>query len=321
MSKTAYTLAAIASTALLAACATQSTGPDARTATIQRTAYGVPHISAPDSETLAYGVGYAYAQDNVCMFADQMVTARGERSRWFGGGARALLGRRMLPNEQIDLFVAAHVDDGALKGAWQRDASEEARAMVRGYVEGYNRYLADQAGKLPAACYGQPWVRPMTVAEYYRAFEIVMTQAGITALADAMLGARPPAAGSASATGADLVAAADAMREAGLFDSPLGSNAWAFGKEVTADGRGLLLGNPHFPWAGTNRFWQMHLTVPGRLDVMGASLALIPAINVGFNRDVAWSNTVSSGKRFTLYELALVPGDPTSYLVDGQPRR
>ena len=41
-------------------------------------------------------------------------------------------------------------------------------------------------------------------------------------------------------------------------------------------------------------------------------------VTIGFNKDVAWSHTVSTGKRFTLYELALDPADPTAYLVDGQ---
>jgi hypothetical protein len=36
---------------------------------------------------------------------------------------------------------------------------------------------------------------------------------------------------------------------------------------------------------------------------------------------VAWSHTVSTGKRFTLHELTLVPGDPTSYLIDGKPEK
>jgi acyl-homoserine-lactone acylase len=204
MTRMLVRLAPLGLAALLAACATPTAGPDARTATIQRTAHGVPHISAPDLQTLAYGVAYAYAQDNVCMVADQLVTARGERSRWFGGTASALLGRRMLPNEQIDLFIAAHMDDAALAGAWERGASAEARSMVRGFVDGYNRFLADHAGRLPAACNAQPWVRPMTQAEYFRASEILMTQAGIAALADAMIGARPPAPATAAAPGVHL---------------------------------------------------------------------------------------------------------------------
>jgi acyl-homoserine-lactone acylase len=119
----------------------------------------------------------------------------------------------------------------------------------------------------------------------------------------------------------NLADAADAMREAGLLDSPLGSNAWAFGKDTTANGSGLLLGNPHFPWAGVNRFWQVHLTIPGNLDVMGVGIGSFPGVTIGFNKDVAWSHTVSTGKRFTLHELTLVPGNPTSYLIDGKPEK
>ena len=312
---------ALSIASLLAACATV-VPPAPRTVTILRTANGVPHISAPDYQTLAYGVAYAQAQDNVCQTANELVTARGERSRAFGGAATALLARRLLPNEQIDLFVAAHMDDAALTAAWSA-ASADARAMVRGFVAGYNRFLADHAGRLPAPCKGQDWVKPMTEAQFLRMNEIISVQAGIGALADAMLAARPPEAKKAAAAPADvgLAQIEAAARELGLIDPPLGSNAWAFGRETTGTGRGLLLGNPHFPWAGVNRFYQMHLTIPGRLDVMGASTSHGAVVHIGFNKDVAWSHTVSTGKRFTVHELALVPGDPTSYLVDGQPEK
>lgn len=308
---------ALTAAALLAACATPS-GPDARSATIQRTAHGVAHISAPDVETLAYGAAYAHAQDNVCQTAQQLVTVRGERSRFFGAKDGALLGRRMLPNEQIDFFIAAHMDDAALAKAWSA-TSADAQAIARGYVAGYNRYLADQAGRLPAACNAQPWVKPMTAADFARLQELVMVQAGIAAFADAMLAAAPPAASAAVPAALDLADAVAAMRETGLVDSPLGSNAWAFGRDVTANGSGVLLGNPHFPWMGVNRFWQLHLTVPGKLDVMGATTGQSAVVSIGFNKDVAWSHTVSTGKRFTLHELTLAPNDPTSYLIDGAP--
>ena len=308
----------IAAATLLAACATPPSGPDARTATIQRTANGVPHIRASDPETLAYAMAYAYAQDNVCMTANQLVTVRGERSRHFGASTQGLLARRMLPNEQIDFFIAAHMDDAALERAWTT-ASAESQALARGAVAGYNRYLSDFAGKLPAACNGQPWVRPMTLAEFRRQGELTAVQAATAALADAMLGARPPAPATAARPAqVNLADAADAMREAGLLDSPLGSNAWAFGKDTTGNGSGLLIGNPHFPWAGVNRFWQVHLTIPGNLDVMGVGIGSFPGVTIGFNKDIAWSHTVSTGKRFTLHELTLVAGDPTSYMVDGQ---
>ncbi len=55
-----WATAAVAATALLAGCTTPSV-PEPRAVSIQRTAYGVPHISAPDMHTLAQqrGVGSA----------------------------------------------------------------------------------------------------------------------------------------------------------------------------------------------------------------------------------------------------------------------
>jgi len=318
----------VAFACVLAGCSSMPGGNGSGTATIVRTTHGIPHITAPDMETLAFGVAYAHAQDNVCQTADHLVTARGERSLHFGEAAGGILGVRGLPNPQIDIFIAAHMDDAALAKLWSASSAAN-QAQARGYVAGYNRFLQDNAGKLPPACNGKPWVQPMTLADYYRATEVVQVQAGAGALADAIAAATPPkpeatktgGAGQPDLPEAERVAGAQSlMREAGLLDSPLGSNAWAFGKDVTANGKGMLLGNPHFPWVGTSRFYQMHLTVPGQYDVMGASIGLSAVVQIGFNKDVAWSHTVSTGKRFTLHELALVPGQPTQYLLDGQPR-
>jgi len=321
MHRTPTALASLAAALLLAACAAGNLGTEPRTATIQRTTYGVAHVTAPDMETLAYGVAYAHAQDNVCQTAEHLVTARGERSRYFGGDkAVGALGLRVLPNEQIDFFIAAHMDDAALARAYGA-ASADAQAMLRGYVAGYNRYLADNAGKLPKACNGQPWVRPMTEAEFLRFGELTMVQAGIGAVADGMVAAKPPTAAKADAAPASLADAVAVAEEIGLKDPPIGSNGWAFGRDVTANGRGLLLGNPHFPWVGVNRFWQMHVTIPGELESMGAATGHFGVPSIGFNKDVAWTHTVSTGKRFTLHELTLVPGDPTSYVVDGRPEK
>ncbi|MGW2543611.1 penicillin acylase family protein, partial [Kitasatospora sp. NPDC001574] len=100
-----------------------------------------------------------------------------------------------------------------------------------------------------------------------------------------------------------------------------GSNAVAFHGSTTANGHGLLLGNPHFPWHGTHRFWQSQQTIPGELNVMGASLLGTPTVAIGHNADTAWSHTVATGVPMNLYELTLDPADPTTYLVDGCPER
>lgn len=300
-----------------AAPAAAGTGSAHAVVEVRRTPYGIAHIEAPDYASLAYGVAYAHAEDNVCQTADHLVTIRGERSAWFGPEARGLLGLRPLPNAVIDTFVRAHMDDAALVRA-QAALGDEAQQLMRGYVAGYNRFLEDHGANLPAECAGQPWVRPMTAADYLRMQELTMVQLGIALFADAMFGAAPPSGEATLEPPPDVAAAVRALERYGFDEPRLGSNGWAFGAEVTDNGRGVMLGNPHFPWEGVNRFWQMHLTIPGTLDVMGAAIGHSPVVQIGFNADVAWTHTVSTGKRFTLHELELVPGEPTAYVVDGE---
>ena len=318
------TALAVVSLVLIAGCASTPV-PGSRSVTIERTAYGIPHITAPDYEGIAYGVAYAHAQDNVCQTADHLLTARGDRSQFLGATGTGDFGLGRLPNAQIDLFVRNHMDDTVLARAADKDP--EVRAALRGYVAGYNRYLQDAGPSgLPEACRGKPWVRPMTTADLSRTTELSMIQGGLAALAPAVLAADPPAAKSSAVQPAvDPQQAAVELARLSFNANPrggeLGSNGWAFGRNATPDGRGLVLGNPHFPWFGTNRFWEMHLTIPGSLDVMGATGGLSPTVAIGFNKDVAWTHTVSTGKRFTLYELKLDPADPTVYIVDGQRRK
>lgn len=316
------TVLAIASL-VLAGCAS-TPAPGSRNVTIERTAYGIAHVTAPDYEGIAYGVAYAHAQDNVCQTAEHLLTARGERSQFLGAAGTGEFGLGRMPNAQIDLFVRNHMDDAVLARAADTDA--EVRGALRGYVAGYNRYLQDVGpGGLPEACRGKPWVRPMTQADLSRTTEMSMIQGGLAALAGSVLAAEPPAAKTSAAEPVDLQQAALEIARLSFNANPeggeLGSNGWAFGRNATPDGRGLLLGNPHFPWFGTNRFWEMHLTIPGKLDVMGATGGLSPTVSIGFNKDVAWTHTVSTGKRFTLYELKLDPNDPTVYIVDGQRKK
>lgn len=292
-------------------------------ADIRYTEYGVPHITAKDFAGLGYGYGYAAATDNVCLLAEVYVTVDAQRSRYFGadtpsdfdyGPARTNLAsdlyfQQVDDSRIVDLLVAQPAPLGPRR---------EVRDIVRGYAAGYNRYLADHAVTDPS-CRGADWVRPIGEKEVYRHFYAVFTFAGAAQVMDGIAGATPPSA-TAAATRAVPGDAVSRVREA-LAGRDMGSNAIAIGSAGTANGKGLLLGNPHFPWQGARRFWQTQLTVPGRLDVSGASLLGLPLVQIGFNSDVAWSHTVSTAATFGLYQLQLVPGDPTSYLVDGKPER
>ena len=121
-------LAPLALSLALAACAS-APPPGVRSVTIERTTYGIAHITAPDYEGIAYGVAYAHAQDNVCQTAEHLITVRGERSQFFGAQAMGLIGLGQLPNAQIDLFMRAHMDDAALARAAASN-SEEVQGLA-----------------------------------------------------------------------------------------------------------------------------------------------------------------------------------------------
>jgi acyl-homoserine-lactone acylase len=291
-------------------------------ADIRYTEYGVPHITADDFTGLGYGFGFAAATDNVCQIAKVYLTVNAQRSRHLGADTRSDFDYGpAASNLDSDLYFQQINDSRVIEHLVAQPAPvgprRESRELIRGYVAGYNRYLR-QVGVTDPSCRGADWVRPITERDVYRHFYAVATYAGAGQAIDGIANAAPPAVPTVSP--AIPPDASDRVRAA-LDGMDMGSNAIAVGSAGTASGRGLLLGNPHFPWQGGRRFWQSQMTVPGRLNVSGAGLLGLPFVQIGFNADVAWSHTVSTATTFGLYELKLVPGDPTSYLVDGRAER
>jgi len=281
-------------------------------ADIRRTSFGVPHIRAENERGLGFGIGYAYAQDNLCLLANEIVTVNGERSRYFGPEQFTVEERE---NRVSDVFFQWLNTPQAVNAFWQAQPVE-VRDLVQGYAAGYNRYLAERRQQgLPQQCQGE-WVREIAAEDLVKLTRRLLVEGGVGQFAEALAGATPPkaTAQNSSPTRAYDLAATRLQR----FALDRGSNAVAVGSERSFNGRGMLLANPHFPWVGGMRFYQMHLTIPGKLDVMGAALPGLPMINIGFNQHLAWTHTVDSSKHFTLYRLQLDPKDPTRYLLDGK---
>jgi acyl-homoserine-lactone acylase len=99
-----------------------------------------------------------------------------------------------------------------------------------------------------------------------------------------------------------------------------GSNMIALGKDATDNGRGMLFANPHWVWHGPERWFEAQLTIPGKLNVYGGGVLGVPVMLFGHNDNVAWSHTLATPRRFTVYQLKLAPGSATSYLYDGTRR-
>ncbi len=262
---------------------------------IRYTTHGVAHIRADSWEELGYGQGWACARDHLPTIADQIVKVRSERSRYHGVGVHE-------SNLASDLGYRS-LGVAARAPALRDHQPEFIRALVTGYVAGYNRAVAEahDGATLPTWCAGAEWIRPIDELDLYAYINDIGLLGSGRNLAELMGWAQPP--------GPD---GPHPPPPTGLGGPTPASNGWALGGDVTASGGGMVLANPHFPWSGEGRFWECHLTIPGELDVYGVCLLGAPGIQMGFNRHVGWAHTFSRGHRFAVYQLRL-DGDGTSY--------
>lgn len=281
---------------LAAAACSPSASSDGYDVELRWTSYGVPHVKADDWGSLGYGFAYAMAEDAVCVLAKDIVMVNGRMAEFFGAEEGRLesdvFHRSVLTPEKLSSYSAAQ--------------SERSNEFSAGYVDGYNRFLADRAEELPASCAGEAWVAPITLDDVSRLAIGVGIRYGLGRFQREIAGASPEE---------EELKVAQTQ-----WDLPegIGSNAVAVGRGLSASGRGILLGNPHYPWHGSSRFHLVHTTIPGEVDVMGTSLLSTNRVSIGFNKDIAWTHTVSTALRSTLYRLDLDPENPYNYLYDGE---
>ncbi len=297
---------------------TSSTGPSTTLApelvryeaTIRRTTDGVPHVEARNLGSLAFGQGYASGEDHACTLIDQVLKIRGERAAALGPGETGENVESDFAWRAIGLYDRARAD--------YDEAPRNVVTVFEGFAAGWNAHLdATGVDELTGWCAGAGWVRPVQPVEVYAYARSLALLASGARLVDFIPSAQPP--GVDEPLGRAETPAA--LTEPVVDTDAAGSNAWAVGRDrAVGHSGGLLVANPHFPWEGELRFDEIHLVIPGRLNVYGAQLLGTPGIGIGFTDGVAWSHTVSAGKRFTAYTLDLDPGSPTSYLVDGEPR-
>lgn len=302
-------------------------------ATIRRTTDGVAHISATSLVGAAFGQGYASGQDRTCDLIDQVLKIRGERARWLGPGAEDANINSDVAWRTIGIFDIASKD-------WERFPKKSAE-MVAAFADGWNAQLKRTGvDHINDWCRGAKWVRPVEPVEVYAYARSVAILASGGTLSKYIASAHPPGtpdptpttvapAGPSTTTttagprprGSASGATESGATESGATESgAIASNGWAVGSTRSADGHGLLVGNPHFPWEGELRFWESQLTVPGQVDIYGVQLSGLPGIGIGFTKDFGWTHTVSAGNRFTAYKLALVPGSPTTYRYGNETR-
>lgn len=298
----------IFSIVILTACGEHS-------AIVKRTHYGTAHIFAKDYGSLGFGQGYAYAEDRFCILMDQIVKVRGERSKFFGPH---------FDNQAADQFNIA--SDFAYRSLALVDNAEEsflklsidAQDMIAGYVKGFNHYLSSTGVEnLAAECNNAEWVSPITVDDLVAYYLDVAMLAGTRNFILAVGGAQPPVSVAQAQPFKNDIGPSTIANHWPHIPKEMASNGIALGNDRTSEANSLLLSNTHLPWEGELKYHEVHLNIPGEVDIAGVSIGGAVGVQIGFNRDIAWTHTTSPSNQFVIYALTL--GDsPTEYVVDGE---
>ncbi len=300
---------------------------------LTRTTGGVANISGENFADVGFGIGYAQAQDGICVLAETFLTVEGERSAFLGPEGvfkNEAEGGLQFTNLNSDVYWTSikhdHTVKKLLKLPYPQGPSTEGLEAVKGYAAGYNAYLkhiGGASGVTNPACKGAAWVRPIKPIDVWLRIYQVDDLAGNSALGPYVeADAEPPAetpAESAKGQGApkpSIGSISIGKLAPTVHSNLMGSNGLAIGSEDATNGGGVVLANPHFPWHGAERFWEMNVEIPGKYHAIGAGIWGLPGINIGHNQDVAWTHTVSTNTTVTFWYLP--PDGPTAYGYKGK---
>ncbi len=278
----------------------KNVGSKSYEAEIRWTEYEVPHIKAGSFGGLGFGQAYAIAHHHYETIFDQIVKVNSMRSLVLGKSNQSLTSD----------FAYLALDLSKRAEQLFEVQPNYVKEFLSGYACGLNEWYKNHGDDgLSGFGKGRNLRREIEAVDICKCAIDIATAASARNLVSFIAECGPP-----GPDGPLPTPSLDAMAP------HFASNGWGIGRKFTDDGNSIIVGNPHFPWYGEARFYENHLTIPGVLNVYGASLLGLPGIQIGFNDNVAWTHTFSIGKRLVFYKLNLVEGVPTSYFYDDEIR-
>lgn len=254
----------------------------ARSVTIYRDSYGVPHVYGASDAGVVFGFVYAQAEDNFWQLEENYIQALGR--------AAEVYGERALPNDVLN----RKLEIGRLSREEYQRASPRTRRLCDAVAAALNYFLSRNPQVKPRLLDRyEPW-NVLALGRYLLYQVFVFPTTGLTA--------------------DGLLAAAGAPKAEDL----MGSNAWAVGPARTASRDAFLLINPHVPFFGPTQFYEGHLHSDEGLNFSGAAPIGVPLPLIGHNQHLGWSYTVNIPDIADVYiEKFDDPARPLAYLYGG----
>ncbi|MEO5866635.1 MAG: penicillin acylase family protein [Sphingomonas sp.] len=280
--------------------ATRAEGPPARRYDVHivRDTFGVPHIFGATDPDVAYGIGYAHAEDDFSTLQEVLAMTRGRLGAMTGAdGAKTD-------------FALHFVDARATVARDYMKQPADVRALLDGYASGLNRYAETHPGEVRLAKLFP--VNGMDVATGFvlRSPFFFGLDATLAALVND--GKLPAETAGAQPDAPDVT-------PVGPNGTMNGSNAFVVAPKRSADGHTRLVSNSHQPWRGSVAWYELVVHSKTGWNFAGANFPGAPYPLLGHNLTLGWTNTVNRPDLIDVYKLAL-GSDGRSYRFDGAMR-
>ncbi|MFO0947215.1 MAG: penicillin acylase family protein [Planctomycetota bacterium] len=247
----------------------------AKSATIYRDQWGVPHIDGPTDASCVFAFAYCQAEDYFWQVEDSYILSLGRYAEI--NGPKQL--HSDLMNKMFEVVPRAKADYPNLE--------PEIRELFEAFVLGLNHYLATHPEVKPRMIqHFEPWhvlayVRHLTLEMCFRY----------------------------SGVGKDYM-----PQDHEEYYEHVGSNAWAVGPSRTKDKKAILFINPHQPWYGFGQFYEAHIRSGEGWNFTGATFFGHPLPSLGFNEYLGWTFTVNEPDVADVWlEKFDKPDDPLAY--------
>src|SRR5262245_37913157 len=287
----------------------------AKSVTIYRDTWGVPHEYGPTDYSVMFGFIYAQCEDNFWQFEDSYIQALGRASEVYGD--KMLVAD--LTNRALEVVKLSQAEYAKL--------SNQSKELCQAVADGYNYFLEKNPQVKPRLLTKfEPWY-PIAFGRFaqyqlfvYRrlGFKDAETLAAIPEVkANGMTGREgekerrrerekertrkgdfaSDLKSPASNLQSDLKSQISNLQSDGkdIWDaSVIGSNTWAISPRKSASGHAMLFINPHQPFFGPGQWIEGHVHSDSGWNMSGASFPGSPFPTVGHNDNLGWSHTVNA---------------------------
>lgn len=254
----------------------------ARSVTIYRDKWGVPHVYGPTDASVIFGFMYAQAEDNFWQIEDSYIQALGRASEIYGEPSL----NADLTNRALEIVKVSQAEYPKLNA--------RMKEICQATADGLNYFLKKNPQVKPRLITKfEPW-HLLAFGRFAQYQLFIYRRAGIRDAEIRTAVQEVKANGATSSLPPSSDAAINDKAEEAWSAGQVGSNTWAVNPSKSASGHAMLLVNPHQPFFGPGQWIEGHVHSDSGWNMSGATFPGSPFPSLGHNDNLGWSHTVNA---------------------------